>query len=125
MESTTSFYGDTPKAVFDKSTYTYSIVGNSYMENCIDFYKPIKEFVENYESNGYNELNLLFHYNLLNSSSSVYLAQIILNAAKLVNKDINVNIEWMYDINDEELFELGQKLENLSKLPFKYTSVKD
>jgi len=116
---------DTPEVNFDKDTNTYSIVGNSYMENCIKFYEPIKAFIENYESTGRNELNLFLHFNLLNSSSAVYLAQVIIRVSEIAKKGLKVNVKWAHDIHDEELLELGQKLSSISKLPFDYLAIED
>lgn len=116
---------DTPEVNFDKETNTYSIIGNSYMENCIKFYEPIKAFIENYESTGRKELNLVLHFNLLNSSSAVYLAQVIIRVSEIAKKGLDVKVTWMYDVHDEELLELGQKLSSISKLPFEYKAVEE
>lgn len=62
---------DTPIASFNNETCTYEIKGNSYLENCATFYEPIKQFIDNYPNSDKKELNLIFFFNLINSTSTV------------------------------------------------------
>ena len=116
---------DGPEVKFDKDSKTFKIVGNSYPENCEKIYEPVKRFIEHYGEQGYKTLNLEFHFNLINSTSTVYVAQIIVGAATLTDKGVKVSVKWYYDKYDEELLDLGEKLSTISKIPFEYIPVED
>ena len=116
---------DGPEVSFNKESKTFRISGNSYPENCEKIYEPIKRFIEHYGEQGYKELNLEFHFNLINSTSTVYVAQIIVGVATLVKNGIKISVKWYYDQYDEELLDLGEKLASISNIPFEYIAVED
>ena len=114
---------DCPEINFDKNSKIFRIFGNSYPENCEMIYEPIKDFIKNYNINENKILKLEFQFNLINSTSIVYIAQIIMKVAELAQKGLQVTIKWFYDINDEELLDLGNKLSSISNLPFEYVKL--
>ena len=116
---------DCPGINFDITSKALKISGNSYPENCEPIYEPIKQFIDNYNIEENKMLNLHFHFNLINSTSIVYIAQIIMKIAALNQKGLTVLIKWVYDINDEELLDLGEKLSSISKLPFEYVGLEE
>ena len=70
---------DSPEIMFDEEKKTLSLIGNSYPENCEKLYEPIKIFLDEYNVVENNMLNFHFYFNLINSTSTVYVAQIIVN----------------------------------------------
>ena len=116
---------DTPEVIFDKENKVFQISGNSYPENCEKIYEPIKLFLDEYKVISDEELNFEFKFNLINSTSTVYLVQIIMKIAQLSEKGLNISISWQYDNYDEELLELGEKLATISNLPFTYVPIHD
>jgi hypothetical protein len=116
---------DCPEINFDKTSKIFRISGNSYPENCEPIYEPIKIFIDNYNIEENKMLNFHFHFNLINSTSIVYIAQIIMKVAELHQKGLSVIIKWVYDLNDEELLDLGEKLSSISKLPFEYVGLEE
>lgn len=116
---------DSPEIMFDVEKKTLSIIGNSYPENCEAIYEPIKAFLDNYDVAKNNMLNFHFHFNLINSTSTVYVAQVIVKVAELAKEGLSVFIKWSYDEYDEEMLDLGEKMSSISNLPIVYTPVKD
>ena len=116
---------DCPEINYDAEKNRLTISGNSYPENCEIIYEPIKKFLDDYDIEKNNMLNFYFRFNLINSTSTVYLAQIIVKVAELAKEGLSVFIKWYYDEDDEELLDLGEKLSAISKLPFEYAAVKD
>jgi SiaC family regulatory phosphoprotein len=116
---------DSPEIKFDNTTKIFKISGNSYPENCEPIYEPIKNFIDNYNIDENKMLNLHFHFNLINSTSIVYIAQIIMKVAELNKNGLSVLIKWFYDLNDEELLDLGEKLSSISRLPFEYVGLEE
>jgi len=116
---------DGPEINFNEENKTLKIIGNSYPENCEIIYEPILNFIKNYGVEENKVLNFHFHFNLINSTSTVYVAQIVVKIAELVNKGLTVSIKWYYDKFDEELLDLGEKLASISNIPIEYIAVDD
>jgi hypothetical protein len=116
---------DSPEVIFDNKKKILKISGNSYPENCEIIYEPINVFLDEYTINKSDKLNFEFRFNLINSTSTVYLAQIIMKIAQLHTDGLIVSILWYYDEFDEELLDLGEKLSSISNLPFTFKPVKD
>jgi hypothetical protein len=114
---------DTPEIVFDLKTNTLSFIGNSYPENCELVYLPVLDFLNSYDFQQKKHLNLDFHFNLINSTSVVYVAQIF-SKLQIYQKESNqIKVKWSYDEFDEELMELGERFSSICKLPFTYNPV--
>jgi len=116
---------DGPEINFNEENKTFKITGNSYPENCEKIYEPILHFIENYKVEENKTLNFYFHFNLINSTSTVYVAQMVIKIAELVEKGLTVSLKWHYDKFDEELLDLGEKLASISKLPIEFIAVDD
>ena len=116
---------DGPEIEFNNEKKLFKITGNSYPENCEKIFEPVKNFLNNYNIEDNKELNFHFHFNLINSTSTVYVAQIVVKVAELVKKGLKVSIKWYYDQYDEELLDLGEKMASISKLPIEYIPVLD
>lgn len=111
---------DSPEVKFNIETKVLLIKGNSYPENCGGLYDPIKNFIENYDIDEMSNLDLHCHFNLLNSTSSVHVAQIIMLLAEKNSKGLKCNVIWAYDEHDEEMLDLGEKLASISKLDIEF-----
>jgi len=116
---------DSPEIIFEIESNTIQILGNSFPENCDEIYEPVKRFLEQYDTNNTKVLNFSLHFNLINSTSTVYMAQIICKVADLSKQGVPVNIKWHYYEYDEEMMDLGEKLSSISDLPIEYVAVQD
>tara|TARA_R110001592_G_scaffold188619_1_gene433997 strand:+ start:196 stop:576 length:381 start_codon:yes stop_codon:yes gene_type:complete len=114
---------DTPDIVFDLKTFTLSVIGNSYPENCELVYLPVIDFLDAYDFKNNKRLNLEFHFDLINSTSVVYIAQLFSKISAISNQDILIKVKWSFDEFDEELKELGERFSSISKIPFQYNSI--
>jgi len=114
---------DSPEVSFNEVNKTLKITGNSYPENCETIYVPLTNFIDKYNVENNKILNLYFYYNLINSTSTMYIARIITRISELVKEGLVVTIKWCYDENDEELMDLGEKLSSISKLPFEFVPI--
>jgi hypothetical protein len=109
---------DTPKVDFQFENGVFIFEGKSYSENTFEFYKPLLKDLENYlENYDFNELDsLVFSFKLtyFNSSSSKALFDIfdLIDNFKNNHKDIQVNINWLYDFDDESSKEDGEDFQD-------------
>jgi SiaC family regulatory phosphoprotein len=115
-----------PKILFDVKNRKFELIGISRPEDVIAFYESILYKIEKYvkktiENN--NDLknftfNLKFDLTYMNSASSKYILQILDHFKQLYLKEANIIIEWLYDDVDDQIFEDGEDLSDVIKIPF-------
>lgn len=122
----------TPGISFNSDTSIFEIYGFSRPENVIGFYKPLVRWLEEYEdqvlSNNINfdksnlVLNLKMTY--FNSASSKFLLDILLVFMRFNSKGNNVQINWYYDEDDDEILESGEELSEMVGFQFNFIEIK-
>jgi len=115
----------TPKVHFDPANNVFLISGFSLPENVSEFYNPVLKWLDQFihEVNGSSE-NIKFSFRLVyyNSGSFKVIINILLKLVNLAKKSVNVDVEWYYDEDDNQLKEVGEELSELVGLPFNFIS---
>jgi len=108
----------TPEINFDFQRGIFSIEGKSYSENTFEFYKELLISLETFfkdESNKKLE-NIIFNFKLtyFNSSSSKALFEMfdLIDIFVQSQSDISVNINWVYDEDDDSSREDGEDFQD-------------
>jgi hypothetical protein len=114
----------TPDVVLDKKNGVFEIKGQSYAKNAPDFYKPILNWLKDYNKNP-NE-NTIFNFKLryFNTSSSKVFLDIMMALEQLQENEHNIIINWHYIDDDEDMLEAGEGYDELIDVPFNYISYK-
>ncbi len=115
-----------PKIIFDVKDRKFELVGISRPEDVINFYESIIYKVENYINRMINEhgdfngfkFHLKFDLSYMNSASSKYILQILDHFKQLFKKGAEINVDWYYDDIDDQIFEDGEDLSDVIKIPF-------
>lgn len=115
----------TPQITYDPDENLFSVSGSSLPENVHDFYKPIMQWIEEYEAGASNikkpfKVSMKFAY--YNSSSMKYIHDIFAGIAKINKKGVETIIDWHYEKDDELLKEAGQDLAELVGIKFNFIS---
>lgn len=119
---------NTPTIKFDFVTGELNISGRSIPENSIEFYNPLFSAIDTYLSNPNRKnatiLNIQLEY--YNSSSSACLLSVFKKLEKF-NKGagLPVNVNWMYEENDEDILAAGKNFEGMVDLPFQMIQVSE
>jgi hypothetical protein len=92
------------------------IQGRSYIEDAGSFYKPIIEWVKNFNAHTLT-LEIRLEYINKNSSTHIYF---LLKSIQENNKIQKKSIKWLYEDDDEELFEMGKDYESKITIPFEF-----
>jgi len=108
-----------PKVVLDKENNFFLISGKSGVENAEAFYKPILNWFNNYfkNPNEHTEINLYLEY--LNSASSVQIGK-LMNIYTDNKNNCNITINWIYDIDDELMKEMGKEFQYMYEIKFNF-----
>lgn len=114
-----------PKINFDVNNRKFELIGISRPEDVIAFYESVIYKVENYikkileegDLSNFN-FNLKFDLTYMNSASSKYILQLLDHFKKLFDKDAKITVDWYYDDIDDQIFEDGEDLSDVIKIPF-------
>lgn len=118
---------DSPEVLFDPQSGDFSIVGISHPENISSFFDPVMNWLEEYlneirktgKTNAKPiKLKLFFKY--INSASYKYLITFLQKMNEFVELGVLVNLEWLYEPEDEDMRDAGYELMEYAniKIPF-------
>lgn len=104
----------TPHVVMDPEKGFVEIAGRSLPENSLDFFTPIKEWVDTYEREMKRiplKVRILLEY--FNTSSSKHLLDILKKFERISKHGGNVEITWFYYPEDDEMIDNGMEFQTL------------
>lgn len=105
---------NTPNVRLNATTGRMSIEGKSLPENVRHFYAPVLAWLEEYREEPAAHTRLLVHLEYYNSGTSAVLYKVM----ALLQGMPDVQIEWHFDPDDEDLREAGKELCELLHIPF-------
>jgi hypothetical protein len=97
-----------------------SIIGNCFPEDPKSFFLPILTWVEEFKGNHKGEVNLTIDLNYVNTTSVKILLELIQTIT--ANFKSKAKINWVYEIEDEDMLEVGEDLEKVSEFKFNFQS---
>jgi len=115
-----------PKIIFDTKNRKFELIGISRPEDVIAFYDSIIYKVENYVNKMLSDessfigfkFHLKFDLSYMNSASSKYILQILDHFKQLFKQGAEIIVDWYYDDIDDQIFEDGEDLSDVIKIPF-------
>lgn len=109
----------TPSVAFAAETGTLELKGKSIPENSLEFYRPVFEWIDNYNQSPNTSTELKVRLEYFNTSSSKCLLDVFrrLESLNLSGKS-SVKVSWYYDADDEDMMEAGEDYSALVKIPF-------
>ena len=110
----------TPKIQFDIDSGQFEISGRSIPENSIEFYNPLLNWLEQNLRTSRQGITLDIKLEYFNTSSSKCLYQIFKGIKRIADGGRSVVINWMYDIDDEDMREVGEDYSDILGLEFNY-----
>lgn len=115
----------TPEILFDPEKNSFVISGRSIPENSIEFYRPVNEWIEKYgeQPNPNTKLEIKLEY--FNTSSSKCLVEIFRRFEKIHLNGSNIEIQWFYEEEDEDMMESGEDFKEIVKVPIKMIEVRE
>jgi hypothetical protein len=105
-----------PGIYYDPDNKLLTMEGRSIPENPELIYKPLKEWIEKYFVDS-DSLNIKIVLEYINSGSSKHLLDVLRILRNYYRKGKNLMITWLYEEDDESIFELGEHFRDTSGLP--------
>lgn len=114
----------TPGIILDKKEGQFEISGKACPENMEEFYGPIFKWIDEYIKNPNKTTVFTVNLNYYNTASSKALLKMLQKLEKLHIEGNIVQINWVYEAEDEELLIAGEDYAELIKIPFKFVEKK-
>lgn len=112
----------TPRVTLNKNGML-EIAGKSIPEDAEDFFAPVLKWLETYVENPAPKTILSINLEYFNIASSKRILFILYKLNDLVGKNSDVNVKWIYDDQDEDMFEVGQDYAFMVKIPFEFIEI--
>lgn len=109
----------TPTIEFDYQSGNLHLKGRSIPENSLEFFQPILNWIEDYTQRPQLATTVEVKLEYFNTSSSKHLLDMFKKLERLSSNGRQVVINWHYDQEDEDMYEVGQDYQVIVKIPFK------
>ncbi len=106
-----------PEVIMDYDNGLLEIIGESYPENSLGFYKPVYDWLNKCIQDKI-QLKVNFKLNYFNTSSSKCVIDILDSLDKYFVNAGKVEINWYYEEDDDDMKETGEEFSSDLKVPF-------
>jgi len=105
---------ETPEVKFLYSEHSLSLQGESYPENAMAFYAPLRAGLQNYLAQLSDQASVEMHFSLkyFNSSSTKLLRSLISLLNEAARADKKITAHWFHDPEDDMMMEFGTDLQD-------------
>lgn len=113
----------TPTVTSDLGKGIIEIKGRSIPENSVEFYKPLVDWLEEYKANPLPKTNVNIQLEYFNTSSSKCILDVFKKLEAIHKGKHEVQINWYYEEDDEDMLEAGEDYESIIRVPFKMVEI--
>ena len=115
----------TPSVKFDSDKGIFEIKGRSIPENSVEFYKPLVDWLDIYKESPLKKtvVNICLEY--FNTSSSKCILDVFKKLEAIHKAKNEVEVNWYYEEDDEDMLEAGEDYESIIRIPFKMIEIVD
>ncbi len=108
----------TSQVTLDPTTGKIEFVGISIPEDSYEFFTPILTWIDEYIDNTCEQTLVVFNVNYCNTSSSMFISEILRRLRRIFKEQKTIRVEWYYMADDEDMQELGDNFKRISQMPF-------
>jgi hypothetical protein len=114
----------TPQILFDLNEGDFSFTGVLMPEDAFGFFDPLFGYIKVYFKNPKPETKLEVSLEYFNTSSSRFLYRFMKEFADNQSDKTNITIIWKYEIDDEDMEEVGKEFKLLfDQITFEMVSI--
>ncbi|MCK9561824.1 MAG: DUF1987 domain-containing protein [Bacteroidales bacterium] len=113
----------TPEVNFDYEKGIVEIKGRSIPENSIEFYKPMIDWLEDYTKAPQSKTIVNIQLEYFNTSSSKCILDVFKKLEILAKDNKDVEVNWYYEEDDEDMLEAGEDYQSIIRIPFKMIEI--
>lgn len=109
---------DTPEITLDYQNKKFMFAGRSLPEDVVSFYKPVLEWLDEFEQNPLEGAEFEFKLEYFNTASSKLILDILLKINDIFEEGTEMKVKWYYMELDIDLQEAGEEYSELIEIPF-------
>jgi len=113
----------TPSVQFNSGEGVIEIKGRSIPENSVEFYKPLVDWLDDYKTHPLPKTNVNIQLEYFNTSSSKCILDVFKKLEAIHKGKNEVQINWYYEEDDEDMLEAGEDYESIIRVPFKMIEI--
>lgn len=119
---------NSPKIILDPDNNLFEISGDSRPEHVSNFYEPVFIWIDTFlseliEKGIKNKILLKIQLNYFNSASEKSLLRIAKKMYPFIEAGIPVTIEWSCIEDDDDMRDVGEDFQELSRVPFIFKTI--
>lgn len=115
----------TPNVSFDGEKGALSLKGRSIPENSIEFYKPLVDWLDSYSGSPQPKTTCVIQLEYFNTSSSKCLLDLFKKMESMNKNGNEIEINWYYEEDDEDMLEAGEDYQSIINVPFKMIELQE
>ncbi len=115
----------TPLIDFDPESGLMQIKGRAIPDNPDNFWLPILNWFESYLMLPAEETTFEIDLDYFNISSSKRILVLLYKLNDIADNGRRVNVKWCYNKADEDMFEVGQDLAYMVRVPFDFVEIEE
>lgn len=115
----------TPLIDFDPESGLMQIKGRAIPDNPDNFWLPILNWFESYLMLPAEETIFEIDLDYFNISSSKRILVLLYKLNDIADNGRRVNVKWCYNKADEDMFEVGQDLAYMVRVPFVFVEIEE
>lgn len=109
-----------PHILLDQKENSFFITGRSIPNNASEFYEPVLQWLKTYRESPNDTTLFEMHLEYFNTSTHKYLVEILKEISLI---DAKKSIKWIYEEDDDDLLEIGNRLQSQLKLDFEFSAI--
>ncbi len=111
-----------PYVLMDSDEQKYIIRGRSIPNNAKMFFEPIVDWLVEFKGKVSHDFTIELHLEYFNTSTHKYLDDIL----RIIGSfHVSTKVIWKYVEDDDDLLEIGERLQDYCKIPFDYVIVEE
>ncbi len=115
----------TPQIDFDSKTGLMQIKGRAIPDDPDEFWLPILNWFESYLLTPCDKTVFQIDLDYFNISSSKRILVLLYKLNELTENGKRVSVEWYHRKSDEDMFEVGQDLAYMVRVPFEFVECEE
>ena len=113
----------TPSVKFADAEGIFEINGRSIPENSVEFYKPLVDWLDIYKESPLVKTTVNIRLEYFNTSSSKCILDVFKKLEAIHKAKHEVEVNWYYEEDDEDMLEAGEDYESIIRVPFKMIEI--
>ncbi|BDD09215.1 hypothetical protein FUAX_16470 [Fulvitalea axinellae] len=116
----------TPEVRFESESGNFLFEGRSILENSVDFYKPLNEWLDSFLEVPTPKIHMDVKFEYFNTSSSKCLVEILRKLEKAhMSGKTKVHVDWYYEEEDEDMLDSGEDFRQIVNFPVQLCMMDD